>query len=232
LRKAGPALCRSVPGISTGPADDRRADSSLQGRRAAGGIIPAGGCRPHGPMNHSFYAENMVIVMKQTASLITLFCLFLLLSGCKQEAVGPGIELDRPAPDFTLVDTTGKTWSLADLRGRVVLVNFWASWCQPCLQEMPSMQELNGFLPEDKFTMLSILFNDAPAFAENIAERFNLNFPILIDPENMAARAYGLTGVPETYIIDKEGVLRKKFIGPVEWNSPEARQMMLQYIAQ
>jgi cytochrome c biogenesis protein CcmG, thiol:disulfide interchange protein DsbE len=172
------------------------------------------------------------IFMKKTASRIILFCLFLLISGCKQEAMGPGIELDSPAPDFTLVDTTGKTWSLADLKGRVVLVNFWASWCQPCLQEMPSMQELNSFLPEDKFTMLSILFNDAPAFAENIAARFNLTFPILIDPENMAARAYGLTGVPETYIIDKEGVLRKKFIGPVEWNSAEARQMMLQYIAQ
>lgn len=183
-------------------------------------------------MNHSFYLENMVFVMKQTAALIALFCLFLLLSGCKQEAVGPGIELDRPAPDFTLTDTTGKTWSLADLRGRVVLVNFWASWCQPCLQEMPSMRDLNGLLPEDQFTMLSILFNDAPAMAENTAARFRLNFPILIDPENMAARAYGLTGVPETYVIDKEGVLRKKFIGPVEWDSPEARQMMLRYIAQ
>ena len=170
--------------------------------------------------------------MKKAASLITLFCLFLLITGCQREAVGPGIELDRPAPDFTLTDTRGKIWSLAELRGRVVFVNFWASWCQPCLQEMPSMQELNVFLPEDKFIMLSILFNDAPSFADNIAARLNLTFPILVDPENMAASEYGLTGVPETYIIDKQGVLRKKFIGPVEWNSEDARQMILHYIAQ
>ena len=94
------------------------------------------------------------------------------------------------------------------------------------------MQELNVFLPEDKFIMLSILFNDAPSFADNIAARLNLTFPILVDPENMAASEYGLTGVPETYIIDKQGVLRKKFIGPVEWNSENARQMILHYIAQ
>lgn len=156
----------------------------------------------------------------------------LLLSGCRQDAGGPGIELDEPAPDFTLVDTTGRTWSLGELKGQVVFVNFWASWCQPCLQEMPSMQALNSFLPDEGFVMLSILFNDAPALAENIAERLNLTFPILIDPENSAARAYGLTGVPETYIIDKQGVLRKKFIGPVEWNSAAARQMVQQYINQ
>ncbi|MDD3618900.1 MAG: TlpA disulfide reductase family protein [Desulfobulbaceae bacterium] len=170
--------------------------------------------------------------MNKTALLVMLFCLFLLLPGCKQDTGGLGIELDKPAPDFTLVDTTGKSWTLADLKGRVVFINFWASWCQPCLQEMPAMQDLYGFFPEDKFTMLTVLFNDAPVFAENVAERLQLTFPILIDPDNQAARAYGLTGVPETYIVDKQGVLRKKFIGPVEWNSEEARLMLLQYIAQ
>lgn len=170
--------------------------------------------------------------MKKRASFIALFCIVLLFSGCRRDAGGPGIELDSPAPDFTLVDTAGRTWSLDALKGRVVFVNFWASWCQPCLQEMPSMQALQSFLPEDKFIMLSILFNDAPVLAENIAERLNLTFPILIDPENSAARAYRLTGVPETYIIDKQGVLRKKFIGPVEWDSEAARQMILNYINQ
>lgn len=183
-------------------------------------------------MNRSFFFRRIWNLMKRTALLVLTFCLFLPLSGCKQETVSPAIELDRPAPDFTLVDTAGKTWSLAELKGRVVFVNFWASWCQPCLAEMPSMQELNAFLPDDKFTMLSVLFNDAPSLAENTAERFSLTFPILIDPENKASRAYGLTGVPETYIIDKQGMLRKKFIGPVDWNSEEARQMLLHYIGQ
>lgn len=169
--------------------------------------------------------------MKKRALSIALCCIVFLLAACRQDAGGPGVELDRPAPDFTLVDTTGRTWILSELKGRVVLVNFWASWCQPCLQEMPSMEALNRFLPKDRFIMLSILFNDAPVLAENIAEKLNLTFPILIDPENSAARAYGLTGVPETYIIDREGILRKRFIGPVDWDSGDAREMMLHYVA-
>jgi len=139
-------------------------------------------------------------------------------------------EVGKPAPDFTLVDTKGQTWKLSELKGKVVFVNFWATWCPPCREEMPSMQAVHSTLPSDHFMMLSILSNDKPAFADAMAEKIGFTFPILLDPDNRAASAYGLTGVPETYIIDKQGVVREKFIGAVPWNSPQAMQLLLGYI--
>jgi len=170
--------------------------------------------------------------MKKRLPLLTLVYIILLSYGCGQNTPAPMLELGKPAPNFIISDTKGKTWTLSELRGQVVFVNFWATWCPPCVKEMPAMQELNSSLPPDKFKMLAILYNDAPAMAENLVAKLNLTFPILIDPQNMAARSYGLTGVPETFIIDKQGVLREKFIGPVQWNSPDARQMIMKYIAE
>jgi peroxiredoxin len=170
--------------------------------------------------------------MKKLLPLLTLVYIILLSYGCGQNIPAPVLEIGKPAPNFTISDTKGKTWTLSELRGQVVFVNFWATWCPPCVKEMPAMQELNSSLPPDKFKILAILYNDAPAMAENLVAKLNLTFPILIDPQNMAARSYGLTGVPETYIIDKQGLLREKFIGPVQWNSPNARQMIMKYIAE
>jgi peroxiredoxin len=94
------------------------------------------------------------------------------------------------------------------------------------------MERLYRFLPPDKFKMLAILNKDEPAFADKMAAKLGMTFPILTSPDNMAGQAYGLTGVPETYIIDKQGILREKFIGPVQWDTPAAQQKMLQYINQ
>jgi len=168
--------------------------------------------------------------MKRLFFPITMICLTFLLVAC-----GPRpevAEIGKPAPDFTLVDTKGKTWNLAELKGQVVFLNFWATWCPPCRQEMPSMQTVHASMPEDRFTMLAVLSNDDPALADAMAAKIGATFPILIDPANKAALAYGLTGVPETYIIDKQGVLREKFIGPAQWDSAEALQMLRKYIAQ
>ena len=94
------------------------------------------------------------------------------------------------------------------------------------------MQKLYSSMPANKFKMLAILNNDKPAVADTVVAKQKYTFPILIDPENKAGKAYGLTGVPETYIIDKQGVLREKFLGPVQWDSPGVRQMLMKYIAQ
>jgi len=168
--------------------------------------------------------------MKRLCFLSIVICLTLLLVACGQPP--KMAEMNKPAPDFTLVDTKGRTWNLAELKGRVVFLNFWATWCPPCREEMPSMQEVHASLPEDKFTMLAVLSNDDPALADSLAAKIGATFPILIDPEGKVAKAYGLTGVPETCIIDKQGVLREKFIGPVPWNSLEALQMLRKYLAQ
>ena len=169
--------------------------------------------------------------MKKLSCSITIVCLTLLLfTACGYLENGP--EVGKPAPDFTLVDRKGKTWNLAQLKGQVVFVNFWATWCPPCLHEMPSMQKLYSSMPTDSFKMLAILYNDKPEVADKVVAKYKYTFPVLIDPGNKTGMAYGLTGVPETYIIDKQGVLREKFVGPVEWDTPGVRKMLMKYIAQ
>jgi DsbE subfamily thiol:disulfide oxidoreductase len=157
----------------------------------------------------------------------------LLLAGC-----GPGDQtiatavVGQPAPTFTLTDLHGKNWRLADLQGKVVFLNFWATWCQPCLQEMPSMAALNQRMPEETFQMLTVLYNDRPEIAQNLVRKLGVAFPVLVDANGIVARQYGLTGVPETYIIDPQGILREKFIGPLNWDSPAALTLLGKYLPQ
>ena len=170
--------------------------------------------------------------MKKLSCSITIIGLTVLLFIACDKYLPKVAEVGKLAPDFTLVDRKGKTWNLAELKGQVVFVNFWATWCLPCIKEMPSMQKLYSSMPANEFKMLAILFNDKPAVADRVVAKQKYTFPILIDPENKTGKAYGLTGVPETYIIDKQGVLREKFIGPVEWDTPGVRQMLMKYTAQ
>jgi peroxiredoxin len=166
--------------------------------------------------------------MKRSSLLIPALCFSLLAAACgdvPQKAV-----VGMTAPDFSLVDRNGKTWTLSELRGKVVFVNFWATWCPPCREEMPSMQRLYAKMPKDKFEMLAILENDKPERAEAFAAKLGITLPILYDEEKVAWPKYGLTGLPETYIVDKWGVLREKFIGPAQWDSPRVVQMMMNYI--
>ena len=166
--------------------------------------------------------------MKKISLFILLFCLSLFLVSCGE---GPQVAIvGKTAPDFTLVDSNGKSWTLSDLRGQVVFINFWATWCPPCREEMPSMQQLYATQPKDKFKMLAILNKDEPALADTFAAKLGLTMPILYDLENTAGKDYGLTGLPETYIVDKKGILRKKYIGPAQWGSPKIRHMLERYI--
>lgn len=161
---------------------------------------------------------------------LLLLLAILLLTSCGEQQPGKGAAVvGQPAPTFTLTDLQGKKWNLADLRGKVVFLNFWATWCQPCLKEMPSMAALNKQLPPGSFQMITVLFNDRPEIAWNLARRMGFSFPILVD-DGVASRQYGLTGVPETYIIDPQGILREKFIGPEEWNSQAALDLLARYL--
>ena len=147
--------------------------------------------------------------MKKISYLLFVFFFPLFITACGQ---APKVaKVGEPAPDFTLVDLQGKTWTLSQLKGQVVFVNFWATWCPPCRDEMPSMQKLFTRQPEDKFKMLAILSKDDPVLADAFAEKVNITMPILVDQNNAVGRKYGLTGLPETYIVDKQGVVREKY---------------------
>ena len=128
-----------------------------------------------------------------------------------------------PAPDFELTDITGKSWHLADFRGKVVLVNFWATWCDSCKEENPSLQKFMDSEKENRnLVLLTILYNDSPQNAVDYLKRYNLSFNVLLD-DRKTSLVYGITGVPETFVISKKGLLKGKFIGPVQWGAPDLK---------
>ncbi|MEW6713788.1 MAG: TlpA disulfide reductase family protein [Nitrospirota bacterium] len=126
-----------------------------------------------------------------------------------------------PAPDFELRDSTGKLWKLSELKGKVVFINFWATWCTTCKAEAPHKTALFNTMQGKPFQMLGVLYRDGPENLPSYYQKYNVMNPTLIDPENAMAKLYGITGVPETFILDKEGILRERLIGPQEWSSPE-----------
>ena len=166
--------------------------------------------------------------MKKLFFLLLILSIPLFITACGEEQ--PVAKVGEPAPDFTLVDLSGKSWTLSELKGQVVFVNFWATWCSPCVREMPSMQKLYSMMPADKFKMLAVLTNDDPAIAKNFARQFGITLPILDDDNNTVSPKYGITGVPETFIVDRQGIVRAKFIGPAEWDSPEVTGELLKFI--
>ena len=119
---------------------------------------------------------------------------------------------------------TGQTIDISQLKGKVVFVNFWASWCMPCKEEMPSIEALHrGLLNNDSFLMITILYKDDVKTATDYMHAYSYTFPLFTDNDGISAKRYGVTGVPETYLIDKKGALRKRVIGPADWNSSEAK---------
>ena len=138
----------------------------------------------------------------------------------------------KTAPDFSLPDLQGKSQRLSDYRGKVIFLNFWATWCKPCKEEMPSMQVLWDNLKKEDFAMLAISMDrvtttkEIPPFVENL----KLTFPILTDSWGQTDKRYKLMGVPETYIIDQDGVLREKVIGPRDWTRSESIETIVQLL--
>jgi len=160
-------------------------------------------------------------------AVIAAAVMLLFATGCGRDRVPTGrLAIGRPAPDFSLRDLSGKTHRLSDYRGKVVMINFWATWCPPCRAELGSMQRLFAAPPGNDFRMLTILVNDSPANGAMMARKKGYTFPILMDPEGTTGQAYGITGVPETYIVDRNGILREKVIGADDWNSPRARDLI------
>jgi len=136
------------------------------------------------------------------------------------ERVPPRLERGAPAPGFSLPSLSGGPQvSLADLRGRVVLVNFWATWCKPCEDEMPAMERLYRQLHGEGFDLLAISVDKEPQDVELFRQRLGISFPILLDPEEGAARAYQTTGFPESILVDRQGRVVERYVGPRDWDA-------------
>lgn len=137
------------------------------------------------------------------------------------------------APDFTVRDLAGKEQQLSALKGNVVLVNFWATWCPPCREEIPSMMKLNQVLAGRQFLMLAISIDEGGKGAvEEFFKKSGLSLPAYLDSEGAVSRSYGTTGVPETFIVDKSGIIRKKIVGGMDWSSPDVIAYMEELLKQ
>jgi len=139
-------------------------------------------------------------------------------------------EVGKPAPAFALPDADGKIWKLSDLKGQVVFVNFWATWCVTCKSEMPSKEALYKKMQGKPFQMLGMLFRDDPANLPAYKLEQPVSPPTLISYKNESAKLFGITGVPETFIIDKEGIIREKLVGPRDWMSDDTIAMFEKYL--
>ena len=115
---------------------------------------------------------------------------------------------DQPAPDFALDDLEGRTVRLSDLRGQVVLVNLWATWCPPCLAEMPDLAALYQTYKSEGFVILGVDDQERAQTVADFVARNPVPYPILLDPDSRVARAYGVSYLPASFLIDRRGVLR------------------------
>jgi peroxiredoxin len=174
---------------------------------------------------------------RRRGTLFLLLCAALVAAGSgawvalSGAADGP-LRSGAPAPGFDLPSLTGGTQSLDRYRGRVLFVNFWATWCAPCREEAPALQTLYERLRDDGFEVLAISIDDAGAVekVQTFVQQLQLDFPILLDPEQRVYRAYQAYGVPETFLIDAQGRVVERFIGPKNWDDERYERAIRQLL--
>lgn len=160
--------------------------------------------------------------MRQTRMCLTVVTL-LLACACNRGSHPPRV--GSPANDFTVKDSD-RTVSLNQFRGQVVVLNFWASWCAPCIAELPSMMEMQERLRNRGVAVLGVSIDvDGDAYHRFIQQK-SVNFLTVRDPDQKVAGMYGTSVWPESYIIDRQGVMRRKVVGPTNWDSPEILEFL------
>lgn len=158
------------------------------------------------------------------AVLLSLMCLG--LPACsspppQESSSGPPV-VGQAAPDFTLSDLGGKPFSLSALRGKVVIVNFWATWCPPCRAEMPSMEQLHRELGAEGLVLLAVnVEKDGRQTVPKFLASSPHSFPILLDDKEEIQKRYGVYKFPESFVIRKDGVIDDKVIGAIDWAHPQ-----------
>lgn len=142
----------------------------------------------------------------------------LVLAGCYSGSRPPRI--GETAPDFQLQDGT-KNVALHDFKGDVVVLNFWATWCPPCVEETPSLVEMQKRLAPKGVKVLAVSIDVDQSAYQKFLKDYSIDYITVRDPDKRTPTLYGTFGWPETYIIDRKGMVRRKFIGAVDWTSPD-----------
>ena len=143
----------------------------------------------------------------------------------------PGPQVGDLAPGFTLPDLEGQLHELADLSGRVVVLNYWATWCPPCVDEMPSLQKLHEALGAKGLSVVAVSVDERFEDIGRFVETFELTFTILHDPSGRIERRYQTLAVPESFLVGRDGVIYKRVPGATEWDSEQYRDLIQRLLA-
>jgi len=167
-----------------------------------------------------------MIVFLEMRGLIKIGLLLMLVIMASQSLANP-FEIDklvgREAPDFTLNDIYGNKVTLSKLRGKVILLNFWATWCPPCIQEFPLFVELKKSMKGQPFEMITIAIDSPLNNVKAFAERRGANFPVLYDPDKTTSKRYHIFSLPTSFLIDKNGRIVERYFGARNWNDEEMK---------
>ncbi|MFL5294199.1 MAG: peroxiredoxin family protein [Myxococcales bacterium] len=128
------------------------------------------------------------------------------------------------APPLALTDTSGAKHRLSDYRGKAVLVNFWATWCEPCREELPSLERLRASLASKPFAVLAVQMGGSPRTARDIVQELGLRFPVLLDSDSSVTNAWQVSVLPTTFLIAPDGSVAAKHVGGVDWAQTEWRR--------
>lgn len=128
-----------------------------------------------------------------------------------------------PTPALRLQDLDGKAHTLADYRGKVVLINFWATWCAPCRYEMPSIEKLRASLMGRPFAVLAVNLGEPEPRVRAFLQEVPLRFPVLLDPDAAAAKAWKVKALPATFVVGPDGRVRYRYIGELDWSRASVR---------
>jgi peroxiredoxin len=165
---------------------------------------------------------------------LCIFCFVLLTamgtnspSGSDKNPVSP-YEIDKldkqKAPEFSLKDLNGRTVTLASLKGKVVLLNFWATWCPPCISEMPKFNKLYKEMKGRGLEIVAISADRSESYVKDFISKNSLEFKVLYDADRSVVKSYKVFSMPTTFLIDKNGIIIEKFFGEYEWTDQEIKQ--------
>ncbi len=172
-------------------------------------------------------------IVKSLFSIVALFFLSAMgptaSTGGNRDTVSP-LDADKamnaPAPDFTLRDMNGNTITLSSLKGKVVLLNFWATWCPPCKAEMPTMNKLYNEIRGRGLEIIAVSTDNSLSTIRNYLAKNPLDFPVVHDEKNQLSRQYRVFSMPTTFLIDRNGIIVEKFYGEYDWTDPDVRRQI------
>jgi cytochrome c biogenesis protein CcmG, thiol:disulfide interchange protein DsbE len=160
----------------------------------------------------------MIIPRHRRSELYSILASACVLVACEAATDGNPVQIGSPAPEYAAITIDGDSVSLASQRGRVVLLNVWATWCRPCRAEIPELRELQSEYHDRGFDVLGVSV-DAGGSEEAVREfvtEFAMVYPIWLDPDERVSTTFRTAGVPETFLIDRNGILRWRKLGPIE----------------